>query len=171
MNSIDATVGDGEALAEEELHDLKVGSCIRNHALAAAAGGLIPIPIVDLGVATAAQIRMIAKLSDIYGIPFSEQAIKSTIGALLAAALPRVAIGYPVFSVVRSVPVVGQILGIATLPVLYGAVTWALGRAFAWHFARGGTLRDADADALADRFGEELKKAKGGGAGAKAADA
>ena len=43
-----------------------------------------------------------------------------------------------------SIPVVGPIFGIATLPGFNAASTYAIGRIFKGHFAKGGTLWTAD---------------------------
>ena len=137
-----------------------VRGIIRSHAYGAAAGGLIPIPAVDIAVSTAAQIRMISRLGDVYGVPFSQQAIKAAISSLVATVAPPALVGYPILSLAKSVPIVGQVLGITTLPAINGVVTWALGRAFAWHFAHGGTLENLNPKDLAGRFRNELKAGK-----------
>jgi hypothetical protein len=44
----------------------------------------------------------------------------------------------------KRVPVVGTVFAIATAPALAGGVTYAVGQAFASHFAAGGTLDDVN---------------------------
>lgn len=157
MATADTTADTAELVDER---DAAVHGIIRSHALYAAASGLIPLPVLDLAATTTIQLRMMAKLCDAYGLPFSQQAVKSAISALIAAGLPRATVGYPTISLVKGVPVVGPLLGIATLPAYNAVVTWAVGKVFAWHFANGGELGDMDAKAMAGRFGDALKAGK-----------
>lgn len=141
-------------------HSKDADAIIKRHAAYAAASGVIPIPLADLAVASTLQLRMLGQLSELYGIPFSEQAVKGTVATLVASVLPLTGIGTATFSLMRAVPVVGPVLGFATLPALYSAVTYALGRTFAWHFAKGGTLQDLNVQDLGGKFKREFKKAR-----------
>lgn len=136
-------------------HDL-----VNHHAAYAAVGGLIPVPLVEVIASGTIQLRMIAKLCDLYGLPFSEQAVKASIATLVGTLAPVGVLGRTTFSLFRSVPVVGSLLGMVTLPVLAGAVTWALGRVFAWHFAQGGTLENFDASAKKEQFKREFQEGR-----------
>lgn len=137
-----------------------VDDIIRRHAIYAAVGGLIPIPLAEVVASGTIQLRMIAQLSDLYDLPFSEQAVKAAIGSLVGSVLPMTGVGYAAFSLVRSVPVVGPVLGLATMPVFAAALTWAVGRVFAWHFASGGTIEDFDAAARREQFKREFEEGK-----------
>ena len=53
---------------------------IRRHAMYAAAGGLIPVPLLEIVTSGTIQIRLVAKLCDIYGVSFSENAVKAALG-------------------------------------------------------------------------------------------
>ncbi|XWN30012.1 MAG: DUF697 domain-containing protein [Devosia sp.] len=133
---------------------------VNRHSAYGLASGVIPIPLVDLTVASTIQLRMIAQLAELYGIPFHKQVAKSTISSVAASALPITGAGAAATSLARAVPVVGPVLGLATLPALYSAVTYALGRTFGWHFANGGTLETIDPKALRERFRREFKAAR-----------
>ncbi len=138
----------------------QVNEIIRWHAGYSAVGGLIPVPLLDIAASTTIQIRMISKLCRLYGVPFSEQAVKGTIASLVASVIPAAGVGYMTASAMRWIPLVGPILGFATFPALYAALTWALGRTFAWHFSRGGTLDNFMSDETKDRFRSEFATAK-----------
>jgi len=133
---------------------------IRRHAMYAAAGGLIPVPLLEIVTSGTIQIRLVSKLCDIYGVSFSENAVKAALGTMIASILPAGALGVSVFAMVRAVPVVGPLLSLATLPALAGAATWAVGRIFAWHFANGGTLENFDAESNKDDFKREFEAGK-----------
>lgn len=143
-----------------------VTHAIRRHAMYAAAGGLIPIPLLEIVTSGTIQIRLVAKLCDIYGVSFSENAVKAALGTMVASILPAGALGMSVFVMVRAVPVVGPLLSLATMPALAGAATWAVGRIFAWHFAKGGTLEDFDAEGSKEDFKREFDAGKSRAAGA-----
>ena len=153
----EAVVEDADEQVPADLRAGRVQAIIRHHALYSAAGGLIPVPALDIAASMAVQVRMIARLCDEYELAFSQQALKSAISALLAAGLPTATVGYPTISLVKTVPVVGSLLGLATMPAYNAAVTWALGRVFAWHFARGGSLDNVDAGEMSGRFTGEVK--------------
>src|SRR5262245_46688535 len=50
--------------------------------------GLIPLPFVDLAAIGGVQLQMLRRLSEIYGVPFSENLGKSLIASLAGTAVP-----------------------------------------------------------------------------------
>jgi uncharacterized protein (DUF697 family) len=160
MSTAEASVDETETLSEDDVQDRLVSSIIRHHAAYSAAGGLIPVPLLDIAASTTIQIRMIAQLCEAYDLPFSKQAVKSAVSALLASALPTATVGYPTISLAKGVPVVGPLLGVLTMPAYNAIITYAVGRVFSWHFARGGTLEDVDAKELSGRMAAEMKAGK-----------
>lgn len=129
----------------------------------AAAGGLVPVPMLDFAAVAAVQLRMLEKLSELYGVTFRENLGKEMIATLVATALPyNVAAGTAVsFSAfIRFVPVIGQLFGIAILPAFAGASTFALGRVFIKHFESGGTFLDFDLGTAKAGFAEEVAAAR-----------
>ena len=159
-DTADAGALEAEAEAGGSSLSADASQIIRRHAAYAAAGGLVAIPIVELAICTTIQLRMIAKLCDEYDVAFSENAVKAAVGALVGSVIPISSVGYSVFAAARAVPGVGQFLGILTVPALAGALTWAVGRVFAWHFASGGDLENFDADASKDQFKKEFEEGK-----------
>lgn len=137
-----------------------VNQIIRRHAMYAAAGGLIPVPLIEVLTSGTIQLRMISQLCDTYEVPFSENAIKASIATLIGSLLPVSSLGYSVLSFTRAVPVVGPVLGLATIPAMAAAATWAVGRVFAWHFEGGGTLEDFDAESAKEDFKREFEEGK-----------
>ncbi|MEX0760428.1 MAG: DUF697 domain-containing protein [Tistlia sp.] len=152
---------DAEASATNETAlPAQVDETIRRHVAYAAVGGLIPIPLLEVVASGTIQLRMIAQLSDHYGLVFSEQAVKASIASLVGSTLPVAGLGYATFSLFRAVPVVGPLLGLATMPALAAALTWAVGRVFAWHFASGGTIEDFNAADKREQFKREFEEGK-----------
>ncbi|WP_085584694.1 YcjF family protein [Thalassospira mesophila] len=134
--------------------------CIHRHSAYAAVGGLVPIPFFEMAASSTIQLRMIAKLCDVYGIPFSENTIKSAVATLVATVLPASGVGLAATKLMRRVPVVGTVFGLIAMPSFAAACTYALGRVFAWHFARGGTTSDFNAEEMKDRFKNEFAEGK-----------
>ncbi len=129
----DAQVDDDTAETEElPSLDTAVNKVIHRHTLYAAGCGIIPVPFLEIVAAGSVQLRMITKLSEIYGLRF-ENPVMATIGTLVAAALPQSTLGYTTYSFVRTVPLIGPLFGLVTMPALSAATTWALGRVFAWY--------------------------------------
>lgn len=138
----------------------KARECIKRHCIYAAVGGLIPLPFVEIVASSTIQLRMIAGLCDVYDVRFSENAVKNAIGPLIASVLPASGVGYVASKLVRRVPVVGTVVGVVSMPALGAACTYALGRVFAWHFAKGGTATNFNTEAMKGRFKEEFEEGK-----------
>lgn len=128
---------------------------IRNHMLGSVAAGLVPIPLVDLGILTAVQLRMVQKLAKHYDVEFSEQRAKSLIGSLVSVGAAATA-----GSILRALlPGAARTLfGLGSLTVP-AATTWAVGRVFIKHFESGGTIWTFDPSRAKKDYEEELKAA------------
>lgn len=151
---MDSTERNSEQLTDAAIHSIK------RHTLYAAAGTLIPIPFIEVVTSTSMQIHMIAQLCDIYRVRFSEHAVKASLATFVGVIVPSGSIGASAYTLARAVPVVGPVLGLITAPVLAGSMTWAIGRVFAWHFERGGSLDDFRAEDAIARFRKEFAEGK-----------
>lgn len=128
---------------------------VKTHLLLAVGGGLIPIPFVDFAAVTGVQINMIRSLSKLFGQNFDEQIGKSLVTSLVGTSIARIAA-----SAVKTIPIIGSILGSASMSVLSGASTYAVGQVFIQHFGRGGTLNDFNAEKAKKQYQEEFEKGK-----------
>jgi uncharacterized protein (DUF697 family) len=63
-------------------------------------------------------------------------------------------------SVLKMIPIVGQVGGVVAMGATAGASTYAVGRVFDMHFASGGTLLDFDATKVKSVFTREYEKGK-----------
>ncbi len=109
------------------------------------AAGLIPVPLVDIAAVGGVQIQMLRKLSEIYGVPFTENRGKSLIASLAGSVIPAstaTSTAMGVVSLVKGVPGLGQMVGALTMPVFSAGATYIIGKVFIQHFASGGTLLD-----------------------------
>ncbi len=128
---------------------------VKTHLLLAVGGGLIPLPFVDFAAVTGVQVNMVRSLSKLYGKDFNEQIGKSLVTALVGTSLARMAA-----SAVKTIPLLGSILGTATQAVLSGASTYAVGQVFIHHFDKGGSLTDFSPEDLKEKYKAEFERGK-----------
>ena len=142
-----------------DLHE-RAGDIVRTMSAWSAGAGLIPFPVIDVAALVTSQVVMINKLSQLYDIPFREHAVKNLVGVLIGSVLPGGLAGGAVGSLIKSIPVVGQLAGVLLMPGFAAAVTWAMGRIFIQHFETGGTLLDLDAERMKEHFKAEFEAAQ-----------
>jgi len=125
------------------------------------AAGILPLPVLDLALITGVQIKMLADLSELYGVPFSANVVKSSVASLIGGVIPVSGISSGSASLVKAVPLVGPLIGMVVAPAFAAATTWAVGRVFVSHFEGGGTLLDFDVEKSRKYFRQEFDSAKG----------
>jgi uncharacterized protein (DUF697 family) len=133
------TTGTPEVTPERR-HEM-AARLVDRFALWSGAAGLIPVPVLDLVTVGGVQIQMLRRLSQIYGVAFSENRGKSLIASLAGSMVPATSAA-GVASVAKSVPILGTLVSAFVMPVLSAGATYAIGRAFMQHFESGGTLLD-----------------------------
>lgn len=124
-----------------------------------AGAGLLPMPLIDMAALVAVQLRMLSKLSELYQVPFRENGVKGTVSSMLGSVVST-GVGGALGSLIKAVPVVGPLVGLAAVPSVYSAATYAMGRVFVTHLAAGGTFLDFDAEKMRKHFIAEYEKAK-----------
>src|SRR5450631_491873 len=105
------------------------------------AAGLIPVPVVDVFAVGGVQLQMLNKLSQLYGVPFSENRGKALIASVAGSWIPATS-GIGAASALKVVPFFGMLISGFVMPVLSAGATYAIGKAFIQHFESGGTLLD-----------------------------
>lgn len=125
---------------------------IKRHMYWAMGLGLIPVPLLDLASISAAQIRLVSKMSEVYEVPFSEHRAKNIIMPLIASVgVAPIATGV-LGSFIKFVPVVGSLAGTISLPIVAAATTYAIGRVFIMHFETGGTISNLDPQSVKEYY-------------------
>jgi uncharacterized protein (DUF697 family) len=114
---------------------------IERFAIWSGVAGLIPLPVIDAVAVGGLQLQLLRRLSQIYGVPFSDNRGKALIASLAGSMIP-VTSGIGAASTLKAVPVVGMLVSGFVMPVLSAGATYAIGKAFVQHFASGGTLLD-----------------------------
>lgn len=134
----------------------EISRIIRNHVIASmATGALVPIPGVDIAAVTGVQLNMILKLSELYGKEYSESSARAWVGALAGGLAARLGA-----SAVKLIPGVGTLLGGASMAIMSGASTYAMGQVIVKHYESGGTQYDFDPDRFKTLFKEQFEKGK-----------
>ena len=132
--------------------DIAAQEIVKRFALYAGGAGLIPLPIFDFAAIAAIEIKMLRDLGNLYGVPFHEERVRAIVMSLIGS-YTATKVGYTVGgSVMKSLPVVGQALGMAAMPAFGAGVTWFIGRLFIQHFVSGGTFLDFNTEKLRARF-------------------
>jgi uncharacterized protein (DUF697 family) len=129
----------------DERRDELAAQVVDRFALYSGAAGLIPIPIADMAAVGGVQLQMLRRLSQIYGVPFSENRGKSVIASLAGALLPASAsttTAMTAGSLLKGLPGIGTAVGSLSMPVFSAGATYVIGKVFIQHFASGGTLLD-----------------------------
>ncbi|RJQ51929.1 MAG: DUF697 domain-containing protein [Desulfobacteraceae bacterium] len=139
--------------------DPVANNTIKNYLIGAMGVGLIPFPIVDFVAIAGIQLGMLKKLSDIYEVEFSKDMGKSIIGSLVGSATPFLIL-QPAASLIKVIPIVGWSIGMATMPIVAGASTYALGKVFKKHFETGGTLFNLDPERMKKYYEEKYTEGK-----------
>ena len=121
--------------------------------------GFIPIPWVDVCTVAGVQLKMLHRLSQHYGVQFSENKGKSIIAALTGSLSADILRKSTLTSFIKSIPLVG-IIGVAAMPIYSGALTYAIGKLFIHHFETGGTLLEFDPKKVKSYFAKLYEEGK-----------
>jgi uncharacterized protein (DUF697 family) len=144
--------------AEERLD--RANEAVQCNVYWAMGAGVLPLPVFDIIAITGVQLKMLRELSKIYEVTFTEGVAKKAVTALLVG-IGGVGIGGLIgASLFKFVPFVGLSLGMASVPVVSGMLTHAVGRTFVMHFEAGGTLLDFNPKAMRRYFEAEFRQAK-----------
>lgn len=113
---------------------------VKRYTAASVAPALVPVPLVDLGLIFGVQLKLLHALAGLYEVPFSESRSRALVASLAGGAFP-VSLA---MSVGRLLPGLGTVAGAATVGVMGGASTYAIGHVFVQHFESGGTFLSFD---------------------------
>lgn len=117
---------------------------VERHAVYAAVGGIIPVPIANVASVTAVIVRMVKVLSDLYGIPFERDRARAIVVGFMGGAMPT-GLGAVTTSTLGYIVPGSGLLGLAVSSVTAVACTRSIGRIFVEHFESGAGLDDLPA--------------------------
>ena len=140
-----------------DVRKLRCDVTITKHVGAAMGFGFLPLPVVDFVAITGVQMDLVYRLSRIYDVEFSTQAVRALIGSLLGASLP---LQPALISGLKLMPGIGTAAAFVAQPALAGASTYAIGKVFVEHFESGGTLLTFDAGKMKTHFEQRMNEGK-----------
>jgi uncharacterized protein (DUF697 family) len=120
--------------------------------------GLIPVPFVDWAAVSGVQLKMVADVAKVYGVPFQQNRGKAVIGSLVGFVLPHVMACGMLGSLLKAIPVVGAVAGAPAMAIFCGAAEWALGLTFIQHFESGGTFLDFNPEEVRAYFKAQFEE-------------
>lgn len=131
---------------------------IMGHAMAAAGGDLVPIPVAGTIAASTVQARLLHKLGELYGISWDRRAYADLSAAIGAGTLLKIASQVGLRQLVKMIPAYGQTAGAAASAAASFALTYALGKAAVYylHRRRLGTI---DRNGIAAVYQQSLRDA------------
>jgi uncharacterized protein (DUF697 family) len=135
---------------------LEAEKIIRSHVLWAMGGGLIPIPLVDFAAVTAIQLEMLQQLARLYEVDYTQNTGKTFVSALTGTTVAR--IGASMF---KAIPGIGSVLGGASMSVMSGASTYAVGQVAVNLFSTSGSLSNFNIDSVKQAYEKAYEKGKG----------
>jgi len=134
-------------------------SIVKKYALFTAGAGLIPLPLVDMAAIAGLELKMIQEISKVYDVRFTKDIAKSIVTSVLGGyASEKVGVGAGA-SAVKSIPIVGQTVGMVSVPVFAAGITWSIGKVFIQHFAAGGTFLNFDPEQVRAHFNAQQAEA------------
>jgi uncharacterized protein (DUF697 family) len=144
---------------EEIVDEKNAESIIKRHTYWAVGAGLIPLPLIDIAAVTAIQLDMLKQICSFYKIDYTEEQGKAWIVALASSTLSSVVARIGA-SAVKTIPIVGTLIGATSMAVISGASTYALGKVISNHFESGGTLESFNKEKIKEFYEENLKEGK-----------
>lgn len=141
-----------------EIENADAPQIIKSWATWSALGSMVPAPLVDALLISAAQIKMIHALCKSYGVPFEQKVAVVVVSGLAGGGLTSATANLLSRSAIKSVPYLGAVFTIAVEPALSYASSYAIGMTFARHFESEGTLADFNAKEMKGYCSEQLKR-------------
>lgn len=146
-------------MTANQLKQNKAENIVKNHVIASAGMGLIPLALFDVAALSTNQHMMVSHLCKLYSVDFDEQRSKLLVLSLVTGSLPVIGI-LGLSSVSKFMPGIGTLGGSAGVALSGGAVTYATGQTFIKHFNAGGNLENFEPGCFSDYFKNEFQKGK-----------
>jgi len=158
--AVEAEMEETAAPMTDEERSLKAQGLIKDYMIATMAAATVPAPLFDMAAIIAIQLRMTQKLANLYGKKFTDSTARNVLTSLVGGVLGYGAGAVVVGSMFKFLPGIGTLLGMASLSVVTGAATYAVGKILIRHFEDGGSLEDISADDVKAYGREQFAKGK-----------
>ena len=145
---------ENDADRKARLHE-KADRIVKVHVGWSVAAGLVPVPLLDIAAVTGIQLDMLKQLCSCYNVRYTESQGKSWITTLSGSILARMGA-----SIIKSVPVIGSLVGGLSMSALSGGATYALGQVTIAQFEQGLDFETADVERAREAYADEFEKGK-----------
>lgn len=140
-----------------EAPSLTAARIIDGSMVLAAGAGAIPLPVWDMAAIIGVQVKMLADLSSLYGVPFQKELGRTAVLALIGGLSPGLLAQGSLGIFLKVLPGIGSVVSALAQPALAAGVTYGIGRVYANHLETGGTLLSFSAKDFKDTMAEEVK--------------
>ena len=133
---------------------------VKIHAVISGAMGVIPLPPVGVAMIIANNLKMLHKLSSIYGVEYRKDIGKAAISSFLVGCGTFSISGRIIWGLSSVAPMAAPVIGVVTIPLFATSATYAIGQLFVQHFESGGTFLTFDPDKVRGHYAELFKEGK-----------
>ncbi len=123
-------------------------------------GSLVPAPLIDSMLISAAQIKMIHALCRHYDVPFERKVAVAVASGLAGGTVTTTVAQIATRAAIKSMPLIGTLFTVAAEPALSYATTYGIGYAFIRHFEAKGTLANFTPDMMKHYFADQVERGK-----------
>jgi uncharacterized protein (DUF697 family) len=108
----------------------------------AVGAGLIPFPLVDVGSLVLLQVKMLTEIARIYEVPLGRERARTLVMSTVGGLAPQGVALTGIPALLKFIPVVGTLLGVAVMPAAAASSTLALAEVFIRHIETYGHVPD-----------------------------
>jgi uncharacterized protein (DUF697 family) len=131
------------ASIDSEHRLMRAQAIVERHATYSALGGIIPLPIVNVGAVTTVILRMVKLLSELYGVPFERDRARAVVLGLMGGTMPTGLAAATTSTLIYIIPG-SNLIGLAVSSIAAAACTRSIGRIFVERFEDGGNPQHLD---------------------------
>ncbi|HEX4367777.1 MAG TPA: DUF697 domain-containing protein [Rhodopila sp.] len=104
--------------------------------------GLIPFPLVDVGSLVVLQVKMLTEIAKVYEVPLERERARTLVMSAVGGLAPQGLALTGIPALLKFVPVLGTLLGVAVMPAAAAGSTLALADLFIRHIETYGRVPD-----------------------------
>lgn len=156
---VTATIESGETPDKPIDREADAEKLIHRYMLLAGGVGILPSTILDIASLVGSQIALVSELASLYDIPFDRIRNRSGITSAVSALVTQGLMSTKLLVAIKMVPIIGKVASFFFYPALASSITYAVGKVFQKHFARGGLVSDFNPGRMKDDFISHMKKA------------
>jgi len=160
MAAIQTTLDGTLELVKHRIQTTQANRIVRNHCIVGGAFGIVPIPPLGVALIIGSGLKMLHKLSKLYGVEFSKDIGKAAISSFLVGCGSYSISGRLIWGLGSIIPVAAPVISIVTTPIFVASTLYAMGHIFIQHFESGGTFLTFDPEKVRGHYAELFAEGK-----------